>query len=434
MTSPTDLKTLSSDCSAVVKTVSGEMANVGYRPATLRLYHWVWRKFLRFTRNAPFSSALVDQFLESPGVLGSAGAGSGVSSSAPCIASAMRTLCKYAYGAPPRRGVKERCFRKPVTARTKPSQKLLSAGLETTLNRYQRYCVEHRRLGPGTLHARMRRMRRFLEFVSDRVGPRLEDLRAGHVSDFITAQPRMAPRTAAALAGQLRCFLSFLWTSEIVTKDLSRSLPKIRIPEHAHIPLVWSREQVDALLSAIDRNSARGKRDYAILLLACRLGLRSKNIRGLVLESLRWAEARIEIIQSKTGRTLTLPILDDVGDALIDYLRDGRPNSPAREVFLTMRAPFKPITDPSALSDVMKYYLHRAGIPRPEQRPVGIHSLRHTLATRMLEGNIALPTISEVLGHRTTESTLIYTKVDISALRSASLDPDAMISMGECHA
>jgi integrase len=241
----------------------------------------------------------------------------------------------------------------------------------------------------------------------------------------------MMPRTAAALVSQLRCFLSFLWTSEIVAKDLSRSLPKVRIPEQAYIPLVWTREQVDALLSGIDRDSARGKRDYAILLLACRLGLRSKNIRGLLLENLRWAESRIEIIQSKTGKTLTLPILDDVGNALIDYLRDGRPNSPTREVFLTMRAPFKPITDSSVLSDLMQYYLQRAGIPKPERRPVGIYSLRHTLATRMLEGNIALPTISEVLGHRTTESTLIYTKVDISALRSASLDPDAMISMGE---
>jgi integrase len=273
----------------------------------------------------------------------------------------------------------------------------------------------------------MRRVRTFLEFISGRIGPHLEGLQADHVSQFIRAHARMAPRTAAALIGLLRCFLSFLYAYQIVPQDLSLSLPKIRIPEHAHIPLVWTREQVDALLSAIDRNGVRGKRDYAILLLACRLGLRSKDIRQLLLENLRWAQSRIEITQSKTGRSLTLPILGDVGDALVDYLRNGRPNSPFRQVFLNIRAPFKPIAYASALADGMKSYLKRAGVSIPKQGGVGLHSLRHTLATRMLEGNIPLPTISEVLGHRTTESTLIYTKVDISALRSASLDPDGMV-------
>ena len=137
MTPPTDVKTLSSDCSAIVKAVSREMANAGYSPATLRLYRWVWRKFLRFAGDAPFSSALVDKFLESREVLVGAGTGHGVSSSVPCIASAMRTLWRYADRAPSRRGVKEECLRKAVTAHTKPLEKRLSDGLETILNHYR---------------------------------------------------------------------------------------------------------------------------------------------------------------------------------------------------------------------------------------------------------------------------------------------------------
>ena len=417
----------SSDCSAAVQGVSHQLESCGYRPSTLGVYRWVWKKFLRFAAKEPFSRALAERFLQSQGLIAGALEGYGHDSRRPCLVAAMRALCRYVYGSPAP-------VKRPATSPRRLSDRQLSDDLEATLGRYQRHCTVQRRLGAGTVYARITRIRKFLEFVSDRVGPHLEDLRADHVSDFITAQRRMAPGTAAGLICLLRSFLSFLWTSEIVSKDLSQSLPKVRVPEHAHIPLVWAREQVDRLLSAIDRNTAKGKRDYAILLLACKLGLRSKDIRTLVLENLRWPEARIEITQSKNGRALTLPLLEDVGDALIDYLCNGRPNSPSREVFLGIYAPFKPITTASTLGDIMKYYLRRAGIPIPKHHPVGLHSLRHTLATRMLESNIPLPTISEVLGHRSTESTRIYTKVDIAALRSAGLDPDAMIFKEVRHA
>jgi len=304
--------------------------------------------------------------------------------------------------------------------------------MQRALPGYQRYCTEQRRMKASTLNGHLNQARKFLCFASDRVG-HIEELRAHHVSDFIKLQRGTSPRTVAALIYILKSFLRFLWISEMISKDLSPTLPKIRIPEHAHIPSVWTREQVDALLAAVDRTSARGKRDYAILLLACRLGLRSKDIRKLTLENLRWAESRIEITQSKNGRILTLPMLNDVGDALIDYLRNGRPDYAFREVFLSVRSPFRPIGEGSSLAYMMRCYLKRAGISMSAHRSVGLHSLRHTLATRMLESNVALPTISEVLGHKSTESTLIYTKVDIPALRSASLDPDSMISEEVCH-
>lgn len=405
----------SSDCRVIVERAARQLKTSGYASGTLGVYRWVWRKFLKFAEDEPFSPALVDRFLQSEGYPAGALDSYGVGSQRPYIISAMRALYRYASGAPLR------------LSRRESSLTPLSAGMETVLSRYQCYCTGQRRLGAGTVQTRMGTIRRFLKFVSERMGPRLEDLRAGHISEFITARSRMAPGTAAALVRLLRDFLRFLWASEIVAKDLSRSLPKTRGPKDAHIPLVWTQEQVDALLSGIDRNSVRGKRDHAILLLACRVGLRSKDIRELALENLFWAESRIEITQAKTGKTLALPMLDDVGEALIDYLRNGRPNSPFRQVFLSVRAPFRPLVNGSHLANMLKHYLECAGIPLPKGRPVGLHSLRHTLATRMLESSIPLTTISDVLGHRSTETTYIYTKVDIPALRSVSLDPDAMI-------
>lgn len=412
----------STDCGVLVKEVTNQLKALGYSSATLGMYGWVWKKFLKFAGNKPFSERLVKQFLRSEGVLAEALDSCGLGSGRPYIITPMRILHQYACGTPlPLK--RKRSVASPIQ---------LPDDMQNALSRYQRYCTDQRRVKGSTLNGHMNQVRKFLCFASDRVGD-IKDLRSQHVSDFIKLKRGMSPKTVAAHICILKSFLRFLWVSEVVPEDLSPTLPKIRIPEHSHIPPVWNQEQVKALLSVIDRTSARGKRNYAILLLACRLGLRSKDIRKLTLENLRWAESRIEITQSKNGRILTLPLLDDVGDALIDYLRNGRPDYGFREVFLSVRSPFRPIGNGSNLAHMMRCYLKRAGISMSAHRCVGLHSLRHTLATRMLESNVALPTISEVMGHKSTESTLIYTKVDISALRSASLDPDSMISKEVCH-
>jgi integrase len=121
--------------------------------------------------------------------------------------------------------------------------------------------------------------------------------------------------------------------------------------------------------------------------------------------------------------------LEDVGEAIIDYLRYGRPKSKYREVFLRINAPFKPFVSSSALYTIFDFYRRRAKVTTPLGRG-GIHSLRHTAATRMLEKNIPVEIISEVLGHVSVESTHIYTKVDIKALRSAALNPDNLQEKG----
>lgn len=201
------------------------------------------------------------------------------------------------------------------------------------------------------------------------------------------------------------------------------ALPIIRVPRDAKIPSVWQQELIVRLLEAVDRSSAKGKRDYAILLLACRLGLRAGDIRALKLDQVHWADSTIEITQSKTGTPLRLPLTEEVGQALIDYLKSGRPQTIHREVFLKAVPPFDPFTE-SHLHHIVTYWRLLAGIRFRSQQKRGVHSLRHTLATRLLEKGTPFSTIAEILGHSSLESTRIYAKADVEALRSVALDPE----------
>jgi len=221
----------------------------------------------------------------------------------------------------------------------------------------------------------------------------------------------------------MRSFLRFLTMRGILQNDLSAALPKIRVPRDAKIPSVWDQELIVRLLEAVDRGSAKGKRDYAILLLACRLGLRAGDIRTLKLDQLHWEDSTIEITQSKTGTPLRLPLTSEVGDALIDYLKSGRPQTTHREIFLKVNPPFDPFTG-NNLHHIVTYWRLLAGIRFRTPQKRGAHSLRHTLATRLLEKGTPFTTIAEILGHSSLESTRIYAKADVEALRTVALDPE----------
>ena len=199
-------------------------------------------------------------------------------------------------------------------------------------------------------------------------------------------------------------------------------MPKVRVGRNERIPSVWKGEDVDALLAAVDRSSPPGKRDYAILLLAARLGIRASDIRSLRFEHLLWDQARIEMTQTKTGEPLSLPLSEEIGHALIDYLRHGRPSSHHREIFLRANAPFEPFGHDNNLYHVITKYRRRANIDLPARSRCGLHSLRHTVASRLLLAGTPLETISGIMGHLSMETTRIYTKIDVEALRSVAID------------
>src|SRR6266446_2008784 len=243
------------------------------------------------------------------------------------------------------------------------------------------------------------------------------------LSEFVACRDHLQPKTVSRIVSDVRSFLRFLTMRGILQKDLSAELPKIRVPKDATIPSVWDHELIVRLLGAVDRSSAKGRRDYAILLLACRLGLRAGDIRTLKLDDLRWEDSTIEITQAKTGTPLSLPLTNEVGEALIDYLKSGRPQTTHREVFLKVKPPFDPFTG-NNLHHIVSYWRLLAGITFRSSQKRGIHSLRHTLATRLLEKGTPFTTIAEILGHTSLESTRIYAKADVEALRGVALDPE----------
>ncbi len=151
--------------------------------------------------------------------------------------------------------------------------------------------------------------------------------------------------------------------------------------------------------------------------------MRVGDIRTLKLDQLDWEDSIIEVEQSKTGTPLRLPLTSEVGEALIDYLKSGRPQSIHREVFLKVNPPFDPFTG-NNLHHIVKYWRLLAGIRFRAPQKRGFHSLRHTLATRLLQKGTPLTTIAEILGHTSLESTRIYAKADVETLRSVALDPE----------
>jgi integrase/recombinase XerD len=190
-----------------------------------------------------------------------------------------------------------------------------------------------------------------------------------------------------------------------------------------NLPDVLSESDVNRILAAMDRTTSLGRRDYTILLLAARYGLRPSDIRQLTLDAIDWRGARIDIRQVKTGRALALPLLPEIAHALSAYLRDGRPASTNRTIFLRHRAPFEPFAAENNLMAIMRVALRRAGLAdRSGCR--GLYLLRHTLATRLLASGRPLKTIADVLGHASTQTTYGYTRVDMIGLCAVAISEE----------
>lgn len=302
----------------------------------------------------------------------------------------------------------------------------LVPAMQKTLRDYEAYCKDRLHLRPSTIERRTTELTIFLDFLHSREARSLHDIQALDLSGFVSWRDHLQPKTVGRIVSDVRSFLRYLTMRGILQKDLSLALPKIRIPRDARIPSVWEQALVVRLLEAVDRSSAKGKRDYAILLLACRLGMRVGDIRSLKLDQIHWEDSTIEVTQSKTDMPLSLPLTNEVGEALIDYLKSGRPQTAYREVFLKVAPPFDPFEGNNNLHHIVTYWRLLAGIRFQTPRKRGLHSLRHSLATRLLEKGTPFTTIAEILGHTCLESTRIYAKADVEALRSVALDPEEM--------
>lgn len=205
-----------------------------------------------------------------------------------------------------------------------------------------------------------------------------------------------------------------------INKDLTPVCPRVKEHRNDRIPSTFTSKEVNMLLNSVDRESPIGKRDYAILLLAAKLGLRSGDIANLRFENINWELSTIHITQGKTGTPLNLPLLKEVGWAVIDYVKNGRPSTNSKEILVRHISPFDALT--GGTYDIMQKYIRRAELSIPEGKRHGLHALRHSLASTLLEQNIPLPIISGVLGHLNTDTTKAYLKIDVEQLRQCALE------------
>jgi integrase len=221
----------------------------------------------------------------------------------------------------------------------------------------------------------------------------------------------------------VRIFIRYLCSRGLLINNRSEqwmSLLKLRQVYQPKIPSVYTVEEVESLIGAVDRGHPQGKRDYAMILLAARYGLRVSDIIGMRYCNLDWEHNHIIVYQQKTGKKVVLPLSEEVGNAIIDYLQYGRPKIDLPYVFITAIAPYKELTT-SLMGVTIKDYFRRAGINFTGKKH-GPHALRHSLASNLLESNESLPVISEILGHSSTETTMEYLRVDLKLLRQCALD------------
>jgi site-specific recombinase XerD len=225
--------------------------------------------------------------------------------------------------------------------------------------------------------------------------------------------------TQLHVCGPVRRFLRYLFEINLTETDLSLPLFYIKSHRAEKLPSLYNVEEIRRMDTSIEKASKLGKRNYAIFLLASRLGLRASDICRLQFRNLDWDRNVINLVQFKTKKEIELPLLSVIGEAIIDYIQNGRPKSDGKTIFLTANAPFTSISV-AGLSNIISDIIYKAGI-ETKDRHHGAHCLRHSLATQLLNQGTTLPVISEVLGHSNSQSTMIYLGVDVNGLLGCSL-------------
>lgn len=264
---------------------------------------------------------------------------------------------------------------------------------------------------------------RFLDHMEQQGITQITALSVDLINSYTLTLSGLNKATVKSTLGPIRIFLRFLYTNEYTKQDLSQFVGSVQMRSQTKIPSIWTKEEVLKLLAAIDRGNPSGKRDHAIILLVARLGIRVGDVNKLKFENIDWRKGCIKFVQNKTQNLICLPLLKDVGWAIIDYVRNGRPKIDSPYVFLTHIPPFQNYADENHLHATIQKYMAMTDIQNQPRKKRGMHSLRHSLANRLQENREAAHTISSALGHSSPDSAAIYVKTDIDLLRECALDP-----------
>jgi len=291
------------------------------------------------------------------------------------------------------------------------------------LEKFKTHCRDNNDYAVSTCKGYSRTAENFLSYLEARSIP-LKALKSADLTEFVKTLLGYSNKMVEYVLCGTRAFLRFLLSENAVLADFSESLPNVQSRKQTRIPSVWEKDDMLKLLDAIDRGNPSGKRDYAIILLVARLGLRCIDVKKLTFANFNWNENYFEFSQSKTKRPVRLPILKDLGWAIIDYIKNGRPVSDSPYVFLRHLAPIGPFSDEDHLHQIVVKHMRVAKLPVSGKKKVGMHSFRHSLATSLMENHTPIEDIAGILGQQSTESTPVYLKSSLKLLRECALSPE----------
>jgi integrase/recombinase XerD len=297
-----------------------------------------------------------------------------------------------------------------------PEQPVDLTARERFLAEYHHHLVHDRGLAPTTVRRYMNFARRFLADRASRTGSETgaEGLTSSEVNAYmLDFSTRLIVESAKREAADLRALLRYLYLAGRLEADLGTAMPPVAVWRGQSLPRTMRPAEVDALIASCDRSSRSGRRDRAVLMLMARLGLRAGEVAAMQLEDVDWRAGEITV-RGKARRKDRLPLPSEVGEAIVEYLTDGRPSCTDRHLILTLYAPFRPI-HPSSITNIVYRACARSGLTR-----VGGHRLRHALATEMLRQGGDLLEIAQVLRQSDLSTTAGYAKVDRAALRRVS--------------
>jgi integrase/recombinase XerD len=289
---------------------------------------------------------------------------------------------------------------------------------------YLDFVRQHRGLGEATIGQHALHVGRFLSYLGGAATVR--ELTSSELDGFVVECGRwMSRRSIGRVSAALRGFLRYLHLGGEIERDLASQVATPRLYRLETVPRGLPWDAVRTLLSAPDRATVAGRRDFAILVLLAVYGLRAGEVAALALDDIDWRGSQVRIPRAKGGEASWYPLHPDAGAAIADYLRRGRPVSACRQIFLTLSAPARPFARSSGISNIVTRHLQRAGVAAPHW---GAHTLRHSRAVHLLGQGFSLSAIGDLFGHRHPQSTFIYAKAALEDLRAVGLEVTGLLS------
>lgn len=288
------------------------------------------------------------------------------------------------------------------------------------LDSYLKWMRDYQHAVSGTLDRRSHSLKQFLKWL----GPQATAAGMSKLTPeivehfFLSCAQKMGRSSRRSMQSALRTFFRFCLQQGFILRPLDSAVPTLRTYKLSTVPRGLTDEQAQKVLKTIDRSNNTGRRDYAICQMLYTYGVRGGQIRALRLQDIDWTADQIFFKSLKNGKDSMLPLTDEVGQSLLNYLQNARPPSAHPEVFITTRAPYHPLLDSNTISSIISRNIITAGV---NCHCKGAHAFRHNFATRMLQKGHSLKEIADVLGHRHLETTFIYTKVDFTILKQVGL-------------